>query len=127
MNTPTSNDPAFPELSGDGVSQATSRTSEFGRRAAAAIDERRGSIADGIESAASQLHEKAERLPLGETVAGAAHTTADAMGRAADYVREQDLQEILTDAQQIVKRHPGIALLTAAAVGFALARAISRN
>ena len=127
MNTPTPNDPVFTELSGDGASPATSRASEIGRRAAAAIDERRDGIADRIESAASSLHQKAERLPLGETVASAAHTTADAIERAADYVREQDVQEILSDAQQIVKRHPGIALLTAAAVGFVLARAISRN
>ena len=127
MNTPTPNDPAFPELSGDGGSQATSRAPEFRRRAAAAIDERKGSIADGIESAATSLHEGAERLPLGEKVTSAAHTTADAMQKAADYVRDQDVQEILSDAQQIVKRHPGVALLAAAAAGFLLARAISRN
>ena len=127
MNTPTLNDPAFTELSGDGVPQDTSRASEFGRRAEAALDEQRENITDRIDSAASSLHEQAERLPLGEKVAGAAHTTADALERAAGYVRDQDVEEILSDAQQIVKRHPGVALLAAAAAGFLLARAISRN
>lgn len=127
MNMPTSNDPAFPETGGEGVSQGTSRASEYGWKAAAAIDERREGIADGIESAASALHSKAERLPGGERVAEAVHTTAEAMERAADYVRDQDFQDMLSDAQQIVKRHPGAALLTAAAVGFLLARAFSRD
>ena len=124
---PTSNDPVFPENRGEGASQPASRATEFGWKAASVIDERREAIADGIESAASSLHSKAELLPGGEKVAGAMHTTADAMERAADYVRDQDVRDMLSDAQRIVKRHPGAALLTAAAVGFLLARAFSRD
>ena len=126
MPTPTSPDPAFPEYSSDG-SQAASRAAQLGRKAAEAIDERKETLAEGMQSAANTLREKADSLPGGEKVARAAHTTADAMERAADYVREQDMQEMLSDAQQIVKRHPGAALLTAAAVGFLLARAFSRD
>jgi hypothetical protein len=124
--TPTSTEDTF-SADGDGASQSRSRSSEIAGKAAAAIGERKDAFAEGIQSAASTLHGRADRLPGGEKVARAAHTTAEAMERAADYMRDQDVEEILSDAQQLVKRHPGAALLTAAAVGFLLARAFSRD
>jgi ElaB/YqjD/DUF883 family membrane-anchored ribosome-binding protein len=129
MTVPTSipNDPASAAPGGDGASQATSRAAEIGQRAAAAIDDRRETLARGIDSAAASLHAKADSLPGGEKVAGAAHTAAAAMENAAGYVRDQDLQAMLSDVQQVVKKHPGAILLIATAVGFLLGRAISRN
>jgi len=67
-----------------------------------------------------------ENLPGGEKVARAAHSTAEAMKKAADYVRDEDLEAMLEDAQQLVKRHPGATLLAAVAAGFLLARVLSR-
>jgi hypothetical protein len=93
----------------------------------AATDDKRESIARGIDSAASTLRSKAESLPGGDKVASAAQTTADAMERAADYVRDQDLEGMLSDAQQIVKKYPGVVLLAAATLGFLIARSISRD
>ncbi len=49
------------------------------------------------------------------------------METAAGYVRDQDLRAMLSDIQQTAKRHPGATLLTAAAVGFLLARALFRR
>lgn len=83
-------------------------------------------MARGIDTAASSLHEKADRLPGGERVSAAAHDTADAMERAADYVRDQDLNDMLADFRDTVTRHPGAALLAAAALGFVIARSLSR-
>ena len=102
--------------SGDGFPEATSRTSEIGQKAAAALD-----------SAASSLHAKAESLPGGEQVARAAHATADALETTADYVADRELTDILADAQEVARRHPGAVLLTAAALGFLLARTLSRH
>ena len=87
----------------------------------------RDTVARGIDTAASSLHEKADRLPGGERVASAAHDTADAMESAADYVRAQDLTAMLDDVRQAVTRHPGAALLAAAALGFVIARSLSRD
>jgi hypothetical protein len=84
-------------------------------------------VARGMESAASTLHEKADNMPGGEKVASAAHTAADAMETAADYFREQDLRAMAADVQRLVKNHPGATLLAAAALGFVLARALSRD
>lgn len=126
MATPTS-DPDFPGNADDRDPQATSRATEFGQRAAAAIDEKREAVARGFDSAASSLHARAENLPGGEKVARAARTTAEAMEKTADYVRDQDVEAMLSDVGQVVKRHPGAVLLTAAAVGFLLARSLSRH
>jgi hypothetical protein len=90
------------------------------------IDDRREAIARGIDAAASTLHAKADSLPGGEKVTSAAHGTAEAMETAADYVREQSLRDMVLDLRQVVKRNPGAVLLAAVAVGFVLARALTR-
>lgn len=84
-------------------------------------------VARGIDSAADTLHATADRLPGGERVAGAAHSAAEGMERAADYLRDQDLSDIVDDVRQAVTRHPGAALLAAAALGFVIARSLSRD
>ena len=84
-------------------------------------------VASAIDSAAAALRERTETMPGGQKVAGAANTAADAMESVADYVRDQDLRSMLSDAQQIVRKHPGATLVTAAAIGFLLARSLSRN
>ena len=126
MQTSTPADPTFPE-SGDGFSRPASRTAEMGEGASAAIDDKREAFSRGLASAASTLHSKAEDLPGGENVARAAHSAAEAMEQAADYVRGQDLKGMVSDVQQIVKRNPAIVLLGAVALGFLLARSFSRH
>lgn len=127
MQTPNPNGPAATMAGAESLSQASPTTSDLGKKTADIIDENRGAAARGIDSAASSLHAKADSLPGGEKVAGAAHTAADAMETAAGYVRDNDLKSMLTDVQKIVKSNPGPALLTAAALGFLLARTFSRN
>lgn len=108
-----------------GVSKG--KAAEMGQRAADKIDENREAAASGLESAAGALRERADTLPGGEKVANAAHATADAVGVAADYVRENDLKTMIADVQRLVKNNPGPALLTAAALGFLIARTFSRD
>ena len=127
MQNPTSTDFPSLERSGDGVPQVASRATEIGRKAAAVIDEKREAVASGIDSAASALASKADSLPGGEKVTNAAWATAEALENAAGYVRDQDIESMLSDLGQIVKKHPGATLLTAAALGFVLARALSRH
>jgi hypothetical protein len=111
----------------DRVSQAKTRVADIGQRAAETLDEKRETVARGMESAASALHGRAESLPGGQKISSAAHSAAGAMEMAADYVRDHDLRKMLSDLGQVVKRHPGATLLTAAALGFLLARNFSRN
>lgn len=99
----------------------------IGQAAADRIDENRSTAAGGLDSAASALHRSADSLPGGESVKGAAHTAADALSSTADYVRENDVKSMLADVQKLVKANPGPALLTAAVLGFLVARAFSHD
>jgi hypothetical protein len=120
-------DPLSPARNGDAGSQLKARAAELGQRATAAIESKMDTVATGIDSAASSLHSTADRLPGGDRVSDAAHSAADAMEGAADYLREQDLRGVLSDIRRTVTRHPGAALLAAAALGFVVARSITRD
>lgn len=111
----------------DALGVSKGKAAEMGQKVADTIDQNRGAAASGMESAASMLRERADTLPGGEKVANAAHATANAVGAAADYVRENDLKTMMADVQQLVKNNPGPALLTAAALGFLIARTFSRD
>ena len=106
---------------------AKAAASRMGRAAAEKIDEGRTTAAEGLESAASTLHQKADALPGGQSVKGAAHKAADALDSTANYLRENDVKSMLSDVQKIVKNNPGSALLIAAALGFLVARSLSRD
>jgi ElaB/YqjD/DUF883 family membrane-anchored ribosome-binding protein len=117
MSTPNPSSPGVPKA----------KAAEMGQKVADKFDENRGAAASGLESAASALREKADTLPGGDKISNAAHATADAVGVAADYVRENDLRTMMADVQNLVRNNPGPALLTAAALGFLLARTFSRD
>jgi hypothetical protein len=126
-NSPNGPDPGVEAGSSSTVSQAKAKASGLGQAAADKINESRGAAAGGLDSAASALHEKADSLPGGEKVANAAHTAAEALGSTADYLRENDLKGMMQDVRKLVKNNPGPALLTAAVLGFLLARTFSRD
>lgn len=111
----------------DSLGVSKGKAAEMGQRVADTIDENRGAAASGLESAAGALRDKADKFPGGEKIAHAAHATADAVHGAADYVRETDVKAMLTDVQTLVKNNPGVALLSAAALGFLIARTFSRD
>ena len=106
----------------EGANKAKDKAEEIGRNVQTRIDETRAPAADKLQTAASTLHEKADNLPGGQTVAGLAHKTADTMQATAEYVRQHDVQDMMSDVESFVRRHPGQSLLAAAAVGFLVGR-----
>ena len=101
--------------------------SGMGTAAAEKLAETRSAAAGGLDSAASALHQNAERLPGSNSAKSAARAAADALSSTADYVRENDFKGMLADVRKIVKNNPGPALLTAAVLGFLVARTFSRD
>jgi ElaB/YqjD/DUF883 family membrane-anchored ribosome-binding protein len=97
------------------------------RDIAAKVDQSRSTAADGLDAAASALHDKAADLPGGETVRNVARATADRLGSSADYVRTHDATRMMADVESFVKNNPGPALAVAAAFGFLLGRALSHD
>ena len=114
-----------PDVNPLGASKA--KAAEMGQNVADKIDENRGATSSRLESAAEALHDKADTLPGGDRVANAAHATANAVVSAADYVRENDAKAMMADVQNLVKNNPGVSLLTAAALGFLIARTFARD
>ncbi|HEY6823890.1 MAG TPA: hypothetical protein VI195_05580 [Steroidobacteraceae bacterium] len=97
------------------------KAQDVGARAAQRADQARVGAAAGLDNVASTLHEKGER------VASAAHSAADAVSYGAEYLRENDVQTMLSDLMEVIRRNPGPSLIGAAALGFMLGRALSRD
>jgi ElaB/YqjD/DUF883 family membrane-anchored ribosome-binding protein len=111
----------------DTAAQVKQKASDLGQKAADKIDNNRDAAATGLEKVASVLHDKAESLPGGEKVSSLAHATADKFSSTADYVRQHDVNRMMSDVETIVKNNPGPSLLVAAAIGFLVARAFSSS
>ena len=111
----------------EGARNAATSMTDAVRDAATKIDESRSTAADGLDAAASALHDRAADLPGGETARNVARATADRLGRSAEYVRTHDATRMRADVESFVKSNPGPALAIAAAFGFLLGRALSRD
>lgn len=57
----------------------------------------------------------------------AARTLTDVADLVSRRVRDRDWSGVITDARRLVQEKPGAALLTAALIGFVLARSLSRR
>ena len=86
-----------------------------------AAERLRTSAAHGLDSAADAVHAGGER------VASAAHRAGDALASGAEYVRDNVVRDIVDDLAEVVRNHPGPALLCAAALGFVLGRSVYRH
>jgi ElaB/YqjD/DUF883 family membrane-anchored ribosome-binding protein len=91
------------------------------------MDQSRSTAADGLETAALAVHDRADDLPGGDTVRNFARATADRLSTSADYVRSHDAKRMVADVETFVKSNPGPALVVAAAFGFLLARSLSKD
>jgi ElaB/YqjD/DUF883 family membrane-anchored ribosome-binding protein len=107
--------------------KAAASITDIAGDAAAAVDNSRSAAADGLDTAAAALHDSADRLPGGDTVRNAARATADRLSASADYVRTHDTKRVIADLETFVKTNPGPAIAVAAAFGFLLGRALSRD
>ena len=119
------------KAAGDALSeraaQVTDKVSDMARTAAATIDKRRSTAADGLETAATTLHDKAGILPGGERVSELAHAAADQLSSTADYVRQHNVHRMISDVEAVVKNNPGPSLVVAAVFGFVVGRAMIRD
>ncbi len=101
------------------ATQWKEKVSDLSRTAVNKIDGSRESAADGLDSAASALQGKAEK------VTGMAQTTAEKLNSAADYLRQHNVKNMMSDVEELVRKNPGPALVAAVVIGFLTARAFS--
>ena len=90
-------------------------------KSAAAFRAGRIATADGLDAAAAGFNSG------GDSVAEFAHSTADTLKASAKYVRKHDGGRMMDDVAEIIREHPGKALLGAVLVGFFAGRALRRD
>jgi ElaB/YqjD/DUF883 family membrane-anchored ribosome-binding protein len=99
--------------------QATDKVRTFAEdgkaRATGALEQ----LAQLLTDAAGQVDEK-----LGAQYGGYARTAADSVSGFADQVKAKDMDELVENARELVRKSPGIAIGAAAAVGFVVARLV---
>lgn len=111
----------------DREKEARDAMSDMARTAAEKVNEGREATAKGLDSAASTVRDRADQVPGGPRVKEFAHGAADRLSTTADYIRSHDATRVMADLEGLVKNNPGTALVVAAAFGFVLARALSRD
>lgn len=94
-------------FAGDGKDKATDALSE---------------LAKLLDQAAGDVDEK-----LGEQFGGYARSASQSVAKLADQVRSREIDDIVQDVGEFVRKSPGIAVGTAAAIGFVLARVLQSS
>jgi len=95
-----------------------------GQRAMDAVESGRQSAASTLDDAASGIRSKADALPGGPEVGRFARRAADRIGGAAQYLREHEVKDMMSEVESFIKEHPAQALLGAAVVGFLAGRSM---
>lgn len=111
------------EIMREAEDKVTTRLGDLRR----SVEDRRKATAAGLASAAERLHHTADNLPGVERASELAHGAADRIGGAADFLRDNDTEAMVTGVKQLVRRHPGKSLAVAAVVGFLAARAFRKD
>jgi hypothetical protein len=111
----------LPDQVTDAAFAVKDKVNDLSRSATEKLEATRVAAAEGLDSTASALHNS------GEKVADAVHGTADKLNSSAKYLRSKDVPGIFSDLQGVVRRNPGMSLLVAGFVGFAVARALTNH
>jgi ElaB/YqjD/DUF883 family membrane-anchored ribosome-binding protein len=82
-------------------------------RATAALD----SLVETVEQAAGDIDER-----LGSQYGDYARRAAEYIGNFSDSFRDKDIDDLFTDARELVKKSPAVAVGAAAVLGFVVAR-----
>jgi ElaB/YqjD/DUF883 family membrane-anchored ribosome-binding protein len=83
----------------------------------------------GLDSVARMIGDGAGQVDgaLGETYGDYVRRAAGAVSDFSDTLRDKDVDELIDDARDLVRRSPAIAIGAAAAAGFVLARIIKAS
>jgi ElaB/YqjD/DUF883 family membrane-anchored ribosome-binding protein len=108
----------------DTATRAQEQAKRYGQRAMDAMESGRQSAASTLDNAASGIRSKADSLPGGTDVSRFARRAADKIGGAAQYLREHEVKDMMSEVESFIKEHPAQALLGAALVGFLAGRSM---
>jgi ElaB/YqjD/DUF883 family membrane-anchored ribosome-binding protein len=112
----------------DKATEMAGTASEKARQATGAatekLDAQRDTVAGGLDTVATTLRDKAETIPGGDKTTQAAQTAADKLETASTYLRQHEVNDMMSDLETMVRTHPTESLVVALAAGFLLGRAL---
>jgi ElaB/YqjD/DUF883 family membrane-anchored ribosome-binding protein len=119
------NEPGMTDQISQRASQVKEKVADLGKKATDKIDEQRARAASTLDSTASAIHERGDRIA--SSTSKAMHATAEKIESASDYLREHDASAMMDDFQRLVRRYPGQALAAAVVLGFLFGRSLRRS
>lgn len=115
---------------GDKIVDVTSKVKEkagqMADKVSDTVDKTRDSAAEGLDRAASALHDNAADIPGGPKVVNVAHTIADGMESAAQYLRDANFEDMKDGLLDTCRKYPAQTLISALAIGFLVGRVVRR-
>lgn len=99
--------------------QATDKARDFAEQGKSRASDALGEIARLLGENATQIDDK-----VGSQYGDYARRAADYVAGTADTLRDKDVDDLIEDARDLVRRSPGIAIGAAATAGFLIARII---
>lgn len=107
------------QVAGDVKDKAQQVSAQATERADAATT----TVGEKMSDAAQTIREKA---PVSGPVADAADKTAETLERAGTYLQQQNLNDMRSDLESLIRRHPMESLLIGLGIGYLLARSTRR-
>lgn len=86
------------------------------------LDQERRNAAEGLDRAASSVHDAAASVPGGTKVVNLTHSIASGMESTASYLREHDFGRMSKDVLDVCRRYPTKSVAAALALGFLIGR-----
>lgn len=99
--------------------QATGKAREYAQQGKDRTTSTLRDVSKALDDAATSVDDR-----LGEQYGEYARMAANAVGDFAGRIESKDVDELLRDAEDMVRKSPAVAIGLAAAVGFALARVV---
>ena len=104
---------------------AKEKAGQVAEQASAKADAGLDKAATGLDKAADMLRERTQGMDgQGGGVQSVATKAADRLDMAAQYLKDKDSQQLMTDLEDLVRRKPTQTLLVAAGVGFLLSKVV---
>jgi hypothetical protein len=112
------------ELGNEAKKLATDVTQDVSHKAEERVNEQKGYAAERLSGVASVLRETGKNFRTEDEQAFAqyADSAADQVDRFAGYLRDQNVNDLVRDVQQLAKRQPELFVAGALAAGFLLGR-----
>jgi ElaB/YqjD/DUF883 family membrane-anchored ribosome-binding protein len=107
----------------DKAADLANQAQQVGSQVADKADAATTTVGEKMTDVAQTIRDKA---PVSGPVADAADTAADTLQRAGTYLRDQDLADMRSDLEGLIRRHPIESLLIGLGVGYLLARSMRR-